>query len=292
MCAMNGDESTAMDDEDAAAAYLTGALSNLSRSSWAILGLSLLVDTSHVRSFPSYNVVVGLWACYCGNLKCSPSADVVKRDGSEGSGREGERRRMPVRTGLSEELETLLRDASTFSFVASASIIFDVLFCSVWGGEITQGESKSAKFSFTMFIFAMFAKTAAIFYAAQIVVGGSSVTNKGSNERTRGAESTPGAASITHGPEGGNRRVSFDEEHGNRGLSEGGEIYDRHFSNFAGVAKNEGSFSEDNITSSPNERKPSSLLSPGVPGLVSPGATPAMFRNRPAAGPTTPGSQV
>lgn len=251
------------------------ALGKLSQVSWAILGLSLLIDTSHIRSFPSYNVVVGLWAYYCGNLKCTSGA--TQRDNSPSERR---RERRGSLTGLSEEMETLLRDVSTFSFVASASIIFDVLFCSVWGGEIHKGESTSAKFSFVMFIFTIFAKMAAVFYAAQVVVGGSSAKGIVERQITHGEERTPGAAPIANGSTEGARSVLADEENGDHDQTpsrrETSPESVRRFSDFVGAAEGGDKLPDSGLARPPGESKPSALFTPGVPGLVSPGATPSV----------------
>lgn len=252
--------------------FVSAALAKLYGVSWEILGLSLLIDTSHIRSFPSYNVVIGLWAFYCGSLKCPPHVAEEVSDG-------GREQRAVATTGLSEEMERVLRDASTFAFVTSASIIFDILFCSVWGGEITQGESNSAKFSLVMFIFTMFAKTSAIFYAAQVVVGGSD--ERGEKEsHVRADESAPNTSA-------GKGRVSFDEESGINNtvqtpipVGENATLgIHRRYSNFVGAIDTGGSPPSSGSARPPDERKPSPSFSPGISGLVSPGATPMVSRN-------------
>ncbi len=36
----------------------------LGRTSWIILILAFLMDTAHIRSFPAYNGVIGIWGLY------------------------------------------------------------------------------------------------------------------------------------------------------------------------------------------------------------------------------------
>ena len=108
----------------------------MGRISWSVIFLSLLIDTSHARSFPAYNVVLGVWACYCGNHRCPTEPD------GRGGDDAGEMDLCGDGDGeaccRASEFKASLRVLSAFSFVATASVFFDVLFCSLWGAEVRK----------------------------------------------------------------------------------------------------------------------------------------------------------
>ncbi len=94
-----------------------GALQRLYKLSWVMIGLSLLMDTSHVRSFPSYNIILGVWAYsasfYGGNKKDKKTIELQQ-----------------------SSMLSLLKSLSAFSFVVIVSLILDVFFCIIWGEEV------------------------------------------------------------------------------------------------------------------------------------------------------------
>ena len=94
-----------------------GAFQRLYKLSWAMIGLSLFMDTSHVRSFPSYNIILGVWA-YSASFY-----DENKKD------------KKTIELPQSSML-SLLQLLSAFSFVMIISLILDVFFCIIWGEEV------------------------------------------------------------------------------------------------------------------------------------------------------------
>lgn len=116
----------------------------LNQSSWFVIVLSLVIDmTTHERAFPSYNVIIGVFAWYCGQ-----SVNMVALDSKES------RFEVP-------DTKRLLNTLSCFSTVALVSILVDVIFCFIWGGEIIDGDVRSIKFAFAMFILNMVPKAVA-----------------------------------------------------------------------------------------------------------------------------------
>jgi len=113
---------------------LTTLHSNLLNVSFAVMALSLLTDVSNVRSFPSYNLCVGLVGAYCGANSDRKTSHV-----------------------------------STFALLCCVSLFFDIIFCALWGSSITEGYSSSVKFSFAMMIINMFVKAGAAFVAGRII---------------------------------------------------------------------------------------------------------------------------
>lgn len=89
---------------------------------------------SHVRSFPSYNIVIGVFAWYC--------SQSVKR--------------MVQHNELSST--SILNILSCFSMLTLFSLVLDGTFCFVWGREIIDGDVRSIKFSFGLFILNMIPK--------------------------------------------------------------------------------------------------------------------------------------
>eukprot|EP00970_Alexandrium_tamarense_P010607 scaffold2178_cov171-Alexandrium_tamarense.AAC.3 len=73
------------------------------RFAWTSAFLSLLTGLSHVRTFPSYNIVLAVVALY-------------------GSGLQGDR-------------QAALKSISVCAIIGAISIVADVLFCSFWAGE-------------------------------------------------------------------------------------------------------------------------------------------------------------
>lgn len=124
--------------------------SNLLHSAFAIMACAVLTDISNIRSFPSYNMCVGLVAAYCGSYSAKTAAKTKSQ-------------------------------TSTFILLATLSLLFDVIFCGLWGGQIFAGYSSSVKFSLIMFIITMFVKALGIYFGASIVthdsLGSSNTTN-------------------------------------------------------------------------------------------------------------------
>ena len=76
------------------------------RFAWTSAFLSLLTGLSHVRTFPSYNIVLAVVALY-------------------GSGLQGDR-------------QAALKSISVCAIIGAISIVADVLFCSFWAGEVSR----------------------------------------------------------------------------------------------------------------------------------------------------------
>ena len=140
-------------------------LRRVGRTSWAILIFSLLIDTSHERSFPSYNVTIGFFACYIGHLQLSSilTASISSRSNTSKSSKEKiggadensrmssvskrlfspndsekqllqkEERQDEVREA---SVATLVKTLTCFCFVALFSLAMDITYCSAWGQEV------------------------------------------------------------------------------------------------------------------------------------------------------------
>lgn len=108
-----------------------------SKLSWCILFLSILIDIiSHTRAFPSYNIVIGIFAWFC--------AQLVKIQNVENEG--------------NKKQDTILGTLSCFTTLSIISLILDVSFCFIWGRDIIDGDIGSVKFSFSIFILNMLPK--------------------------------------------------------------------------------------------------------------------------------------
>jgi len=107
--------------------------------SFAILLLSIGIDISHVRAFPSYNIALGLWTWYVVHFS-GRNQNAVKKV-------------VPVLSGL--------------CWAMFASVISDVIFCSVWGSEIVNGVIFSLKFSLSLFIINMLGKIPCLYFSTQ-----------------------------------------------------------------------------------------------------------------------------
>ena len=107
----------------------------LSQSSWCIIVLSLLIDMNHARSFPSYNIVIGIFTWYCAQL---------------------------VKVAEYNSLSSLLNVLSCYTTFALFSILLDVTFCFVWGRDIIDGDVRSVKFAFAIFLLNMVPKGVAL----------------------------------------------------------------------------------------------------------------------------------
>lgn len=107
----------------------------LGKTSWCILVLSLLIDMNHVRSFPSYNALLGIFAWYCSRS---------------------------IRDEYNNASSSILNITSCFTTLTIFSLILDGTFCFVWGREIIDGDIRSVKFSFALFILNMLPKSVAI----------------------------------------------------------------------------------------------------------------------------------
>ena len=108
--------------------------SQLERMAWGILFLSMLTTVSSEQSFPPYNIVLGFWAAFCSFTK---------------NGR------------------------ATFGYISFTlfSVVLDIVFCILYGGE---GKTGSFKFAFAMFVFCMFTKLASLYTSSQLfaAIGG------------------------------------------------------------------------------------------------------------------------
>lgn len=115
-------------------------LESLSKLSWLILITSLLIETSNVRTFPSYNSIIGVFGI-------SFKWKIVPRD-------------------------TILLAITCFSTLTIVSIVLDIVYSSLWGSDILQGLSKSTKFSFILLLLNALMKILTLFYifSAQITL--------------------------------------------------------------------------------------------------------------------------
>ena len=114
--------------------FNTKALQKLRNASWIMIFFSIIIDISHVRAFPSYNVVIGFWACYCGHFQSSIL--IHNNNGTIQMKRTNYRSQRNLNKKGEEELKYLQKMISSFSVIASMSVIFDILFCSMWGKEV------------------------------------------------------------------------------------------------------------------------------------------------------------
>ena len=174
-----------------------------------LLCLSLFIDASHDPigpQFPSYNTVVGIWACIicvsCG--KDDPSG------------------------------ETALTNVSTFVSVGLTSLVFDVIFCGMWGPALLREYSNGGgRVTFKAFIVAMVVKAMLLLACATRIV------QQNTSAKSREVREADGS------------------------LSE---------SRFVDVEApfEDGLSSRKNATLSPPQPAP---FSPGLPGLISPAPT-------------------
>lgn len=121
------------------------------KTSWSIMTLSLLMDMiSHTRAFPSYNIVIGVFAWYAAQHYSTPNApndDLPMRV---------ER----VEFAVVDEMDkhASLNTLASFTIITLLSLVFDVCFCFIWGRDIINGDVRSIKFSFAFFILNMVPK--------------------------------------------------------------------------------------------------------------------------------------
>jgi len=127
---------------DAKSDVRSGFLRSLGKVSWVIIFMSLLIDTCHTWSFPSYNIMIGVFACYIGNI------------GFLGDGEE------LIKSNFWKEKS--LKSITCFTCLSISTLVLDMIYCSAWARQILDGENKSATFSFATFILNMFAKISAL----------------------------------------------------------------------------------------------------------------------------------
>lgn len=158
----------------------------ISKASWCIMTLSLLIDMiSHARSFPSYNIVIGVFAWYA-----AQSFKIVDGKYSPNN----HHSTIPTSSTITTSTSTLMNTLSCFTTMTLFSIILDIVFCFIWGSEIIDGDVRSVKLSFSLFIMNMLPKAVATLcvFAIQIdihdndrnsfsVQGGDSDTNYNNN---------------------------------------------------------------------------------------------------------------
>lgn len=89
--------------------HLPAMISSLEQQSrfrklvWLSAFLSLLSGISHVRSFPSYNLIISIVGLF---------------------------------TGIQDEKEILLKHTTVCASIGALSLVADIVFCSVWAGEV------------------------------------------------------------------------------------------------------------------------------------------------------------
>eukprot|EP00979_Chaetoceros_neogracilis_P016630 scaffold8922_cov287-Chaetoceros_neogracile.AAC.14 len=113
---------------------------NLSKISYAMIVCSFMIEISHLRCFPSYNMVIAALAFFL--CHTTHSSD--------------EEQQPPCAQ------VALIGCFSTLSII---SILIDIVFCTIWGGDIIEGDRASVKFSFFCFIINIFFKLGALVYA-------------------------------------------------------------------------------------------------------------------------------
>ena len=131
----------------------------ISKTSWCIMILSLLIDMiSHARSFPSYNIVIGVFAWYAAQSFKMEDGKYIPNDNNQNT--------TPSSTS------TLVNILSCFTTMTLFSIILDVVFCFIWGSEIIDGDVRSVKLSFSLFIMNMIPKAVAtlwVLYRSNVI---------------------------------------------------------------------------------------------------------------------------
>ena len=99
---------------------------------------SMLIEMSHARGLPSYNIVIGF-------LGVSFKSKLVPKRG-------------------------ILLTIGCFCTLAVVSIVIDIIYCALWGREILQGLYNATKFSFFLLILNTILKLFAFFYAVAIQI--------------------------------------------------------------------------------------------------------------------------
>lgn len=94
--------------------------SRFRRFAWVSAYLSLLTGVSHVRAFPSYNLIISTFALFA---------------------------------GVQDEKEAILKHTSVCAVIGSVSLVTDIIFCSVWAGDVRQITKTD------MFVFKCFSST-------------------------------------------------------------------------------------------------------------------------------------
>jgi len=112
-------------------------LNKLRNLSWIIVFCSVIIDISHVRAFPSYNIIIGLWACYCGHYQNEMLAKERRKKKRKTKNRSRQSHLDAVASGGVEELIYLQKLISSYAVITSMSVIIDILFCSIWGEEVS-----------------------------------------------------------------------------------------------------------------------------------------------------------
>ena len=121
---------------------------------YLLLCLSLFIDASHDPTGPqfpsSYNTIIGIWACI---ISCGATG----KDGSSD--------------------ETALTNVSTFVSVGATSLVFDIVFCSMWGSSLFR--EYNGRITLILFIVAMVVKAMLLSaYIARIVFLNRSVRSR------------------------------------------------------------------------------------------------------------------
>lgn len=110
---------------------------------YLLLCLSFLVDTSHDplgAKFPTYTTIIAIWACISSCGRTDKSTTTCS--------------------------DTILTDMGTFLSVGAASLVFDVIFCSVWGASLLH--DSSTRLSFIVFTIQMAVKSLLLICAVRI----------------------------------------------------------------------------------------------------------------------------
>lgn len=115
------------------------SMKKLRNTSWSVLFFSILIDTaSHVRAFPSYNMILGVWACVISHYQ-------YKHEEIRNLNEKEKIPKCKKRNEGNKEVEHLKRLISSFSILTSATIFFDIIFCCLWGDEVSKMDAVTVK---------------------------------------------------------------------------------------------------------------------------------------------------
>ena len=106
----------------------------LSKISWTIIAVSLLIDVSHTRAFPSYNILVGVFGTYLANQATGLVESNVDRDNHEYENFE------------IEHEKSFLASTAAYSTLTLVSILIDVVYCICWGREVRLNQVQYQSF--------------------------------------------------------------------------------------------------------------------------------------------------
>lgn len=104
-------------------------LTKLRHIGWILTFISLLTDVSHQRAFPSHNIIIGVSTCYCGTYTVL---------GEVHQSISGDSRYKARFSSYYKEFAQLKKMLSALILLTFFSLIFDVIFCITWGGDVSS----------------------------------------------------------------------------------------------------------------------------------------------------------